>query len=248
MHRRAPALGERPRARRGATAPAKPAMPPSKRRRTTAAAASDAPLVHLDGGEPHPAPFVALWRAGRLTDTVVHVEGEAFPASRNVLAAGSAFFDGIFGSGMRDEHEPEVREMAASAFRPCLGFIYEGSCAVEEGLLETVLWAAHLPAWIRSALLDPTSEATTSASSLSEWDGASPEAPGARAPEAEGPPCALHDHAGLPSAPLATPAGEPTGGPTADRGVHRGAHRLPGSPPRSPPSTRESTEETAVYQ
>ena len=97
----------------------------------------------LDGGEPHPAPFVALWRAGRLTDTVVHVEGEAFPASRNVLAAGSAFFDGIFGSGMRDEHEPEVREMAASAFRPCLGFIYEGSCAVEEGLLEPVLWAAH---------------------------------------------------------------------------------------------------------
>ena len=113
-----------------ATARENTAMPPSKRRRTTAAAASDTPLVHLDGGEPHPAPFVALWRAGRLTDTVVHVEGEAFPASRNVLAAGSAFFDGIFGSGMRDEHEPEVREMAASAFRPCLGFIYEGSCAV----------------------------------------------------------------------------------------------------------------------
>ena len=73
---------------------------------------------------------------------MVHVEGEAFPASRNVLAAGSAFFDGIFGSGMRDEHEPEVREMAASAFRPCLGFIYEGSCAVED----VQFWLLTVPA------------------------------------------------------------------------------------------------------
>ena len=68
-------------------------MAPRKRARTSSTGGSSSssstavPTITLDGGEPCPTKQVALWRSGRLTDTVVTVEGATFAAHRLVLAA-----------------------------------------------------------------------------------------------------------------------------------------------------------------
>ena len=52
-----------------------------------------AATITLGGGEPCPTKQVALWRSGRLTDTVVTVEGATFAAHKLVLAAACAYFE-----------------------------------------------------------------------------------------------------------------------------------------------------------
>ena len=98
----------------------------------------------LDGGEPLSTALVALWRAERLTDTVVTVEGGGrFPAHKLVLAAGAEFFSAIFESPMRDSAEPHLKDTPSAAFSPCLDFLYEGCCRVAEPVLPDLLRAAN---------------------------------------------------------------------------------------------------------
>ena len=125
-------------------------MAPRKRARTAAAgssstsSAADAPIVLLDGGEPLSTALVALWRAERLTDTVVTVEGGSrFLAHKLVLAAGAEFFSAIFESPMRDSAEPHLKDTPSAAFSPCLDFLYEGCCRVAEPVLPDLLRAAN---------------------------------------------------------------------------------------------------------
>ena len=124
-------------------------MAPRKRARTAAgssstSASADAPIVLLDGGEPLSTALVALWRAERLTDTVVTVEGGGrFPAHKLVLAAGAEFFSAIFESPMRDSAEPHLKDTPSAAFSPCLDFLYEGCCRVAEPVLPDLLRAAN---------------------------------------------------------------------------------------------------------
>ena len=104
-----------------------------------------APTITLDGGEPFPAKFVALWRSGRFTDTVVTVEDRGFLADRKVLAAGCDYFERHYDHvHMRDADHPKLLEhVTAAAFEPLLAFLYEGACTFDESLLAPVLQAAH---------------------------------------------------------------------------------------------------------
>jgi DNA-binding beta-propeller fold protein YncE len=69
-----------------------------------------------------------------LADVVLVVEGERFPAHRNVLAARSEYFRGLLLSGMQEGRagaggalqEIEVGEVSAGAFRVVLRYLYTG--------------------------------------------------------------------------------------------------------------------------
>ena len=125
-------------------------MAPRKRARTSSTSGSSsssaaAPTITLDGGEPCPSKQVALWRSGRLTDTVVTVEGATFAAHRLVLAAACGFFERHYDhEHMRDADHPKLLEhVTAAAFEPLLTYLYEGTCTFDESLLTPVLHAAH---------------------------------------------------------------------------------------------------------
>jgi len=126
-------------------------MASRKRARTSSTGGSSssstsvAPTITLDGGEPCPTKQVALWRSGRLTDTVVTVEGATFAAHRLVLASACDYFDRHYDhEHMRDADHPKLLEhVTAAAFEPLLGFLYEGACSFDASLLAPVLQAAH---------------------------------------------------------------------------------------------------------
>ena len=125
-------------------------MAARKRARTSSNGGSSssrtvAPTITLDGGEACPTKQVALWRSGRLTDTVVTVEGATFSAHRLVLAAASDYFERHYDhEHMRDADHPKLLEhVTAAAFEPLLAFLYEGRCTFEESLLAPVLRAAN---------------------------------------------------------------------------------------------------------
>ena len=81
---------------------------------------------------------------GTLVDTTLQVEGSAFPAHRLVLAAGSEYFEKLFGSSMSDANAPPtLADVPAAAFEPLLAFRYEGCCSVDEGVLTPLLKAAN---------------------------------------------------------------------------------------------------------
>ena len=67
-------------------------MAPRKRARTAssssaaAAETAEAATVTLDGGDPNAPALVELWRAGRLTDTIVTVEGQDFACHSSTSA------------------------------------------------------------------------------------------------------------------------------------------------------------------
>ena len=127
-------------------------MPPRKRARSSpgsssSSSASDtAPLVELDGGKPFPSEFVDLWRSGKgFTDTAVTVEGKSFAAHKVVLASCSPYFERLFNSPMSaglDANAPALADVPAAAFEPLLQYLYEGRCAVDQGLLTPLLRAA----------------------------------------------------------------------------------------------------------
>ena len=123
-------------------------MPPRKRARSSPGSSSSssaaAPLVELDGGEPLPPKLVSLWKANQLCDTTIKMsaDGSSFAAHRVVLASGSTYFEGLFQSERSDANAPALAEVPASVFEPLLHFLYEGACAVEQGLLVPLLRAA----------------------------------------------------------------------------------------------------------
>ena len=125
-------------------------MAASKRARTSSTSGSpssetDVTTVELSGGWALSPALVQLWRSGRFTDTVVTVEGRSFVANRNVLAAGSKYFERHYDNEhMRDANHPKLLEnVTAAAFELLLTFLYEGRCTFEESLLAPVLRAAH---------------------------------------------------------------------------------------------------------
>ena len=89
--------------------------------------------VLISGGTPYPAPFIALWRAEQFCDIIVSLDdGARFPASRQVLAAGSEYM----ATALRqtrftspDATHP-IREMRSSCFSACLEFMYAGETSV----------------------------------------------------------------------------------------------------------------------
>ena len=126
-------------------------MPPRKRARSSPGSSSSSssaavPLVELDGGERFPSEFVDLWRSGKgFTDTAVAVEGKSFAAHKAVLASCSPYFEKLFNSPMSaglDANAPALADVPAAAFEPLLDFLYQGKCAVDQGLLTPLLRAA----------------------------------------------------------------------------------------------------------
>ena len=123
-------------------------MPPRKRARSSPGSSSSssaaAPLVELDGGEPLPPKLIRLWKAGTLTDVTIQMsaDGSSFAAHKVVLASGSTYFEGLFQSERSDANAPALADVPSAAFEPLLQYLYEGACAVEQGLLVPLLRAA----------------------------------------------------------------------------------------------------------
>jgi len=153
-------------------------MAPRKRARTASTGGSSsssaaAPTITLSGGEPFPAKFVALWRSGRFTDTVVTVEDRSFVADRKVLASGSDYFERHYDhEHMRNADHPKLLEhVTAAAFEPLLAFLYEGACSFDESLLAPVLQAAHFlgVAPLERAAVDAFTERLSPSNALTAW-------------------------------------------------------------------------------
>ncbi|KAJ1470702.1 BTB/POZ protein [Baffinella frigidus] len=77
----------------------------------------------------------SLWENRELTDVVVVVEGQRFPAHRVVLAAGSQHFRAMFTRSFAESRadEVELHEIAAEGFQ---------TVALRDGTVESVLLAA----------------------------------------------------------------------------------------------------------
>jgi len=75
--------------------------------------------------------------APELADVVLLVEGERFPAHRNVLAARSEYFRGLLLSGMQEgsgQQEISLEEVSAGAFRVVLRYLYTAAVPAWEDL------------------------------------------------------------------------------------------------------------------
>jgi hypothetical protein len=78
--------------------------------------------------------------APELADVVLVVEGERFPAHRNVLAARSEYFRGLVLSGMQEgsgQQEIALEEVSAGAFRVVLRYLYTAAKPAWEELQGT---------------------------------------------------------------------------------------------------------------
>lgn len=101
----------------------------------------DAPPVNED--------IVELWKAKRLCDVTVRVEGRPFQAHRLILASASEYFNALFcePDRFKDSSTPQIdlRDMSASAFEAVLNWIYEKWCVIrEEDLVELIHAADRL--------------------------------------------------------------------------------------------------------
>ena len=86
-------------------------------------------------------------RQGILCDTTLLVEGLEFPAHRNVLAASSAYFLGLFTSDMKERRQCEVRleGFKSSVMEALLNFIYTGEVEItQENVKELVFSGDYL--------------------------------------------------------------------------------------------------------
>jgi len=124
-------------------------MASRKRARTSSISGSSSSeaavtTVELSGGWALSPELVQLWRSGRLTDTVVEVDGRSFAAHRVVLASACDYFNRHYDNEhMRGADHPKLLEhVSAAAFEPLLAFLYEGTCTFDESLLAPVLRAA----------------------------------------------------------------------------------------------------------
>ena len=123
-------------------------MAPRKRARAASSPSSSAvaaaPKITLSGGEAHHSSLAALWRKEKLTDIALCAEGVEFKAHRAALASSSGYFLSLFDSGMRDAASPThaIEGLRSPVLEALLGFIYEGSCEVEAGLLTEMLDAS----------------------------------------------------------------------------------------------------------
>jgi len=142
---------------------------------TSSSASSETAVttVELSGGWALSPELVALWRSGRLTDTVVEVDGRSFAAHRLVLASACGFFNRHYDNEhMRDADHPKLLEhVTAAAFEPLLAFLYEGTCTFDESLLAPVLRAAsylHV-APLEKAAVAALTERLSPSNALAMW-------------------------------------------------------------------------------
>lgn len=82
-------------------------------------------------------------RQGILCDTVLHVDGQEFPAHKNILAASSAYFLGLFTSDMKERHQSEVKLEGFSSFvmNDLLNYIYTGEVEITEENVKELVFA-----------------------------------------------------------------------------------------------------------
>ena len=76
-----------------------------------------------------------------LCDTILQVDGQEFPAHKNVLAACSEYFLGLFTSDMKEKHQLEVKLEGFRAFvmNDLLHYIYTGEVEItDENVKELV--------------------------------------------------------------------------------------------------------------
>ena len=110
-------------------------MAPRKRFRTSSTGGSSssstaAPTITLGGDEACPTKQVALWLSGRLTETVVTVEGATFAAHRLVLAAACGYFERHYDHDhLRDADHPKLLEPAARLPRLSRARSRSGPCS-----------------------------------------------------------------------------------------------------------------------
>jgi len=153
-------------------------MASRKRARTSSASGSPSSetavtTVELSGGWALSPELVQLWRSGRLTDTVVEVDGRSFAAHRLVLASACDYFNRHYDNEhMRDSDHPKLLEhVTAAAFEPLLAFLYEGTCTFDESLLAPVLRAANYlnVAPLERAAVEALKDRLSPSNALTAW-------------------------------------------------------------------------------
>lgn len=82
-------------------------------------------------------------RQGILCDTVLVVDGQAFPAHKNVLAASSAYFLGLFTCDMKEKQQTEVKLEGFKSFvmNDLLNYIYTGEVEITEENVKELVFA-----------------------------------------------------------------------------------------------------------
>ena len=82
-------------------------------------------------------------RQGILCDTVLHVDGQDFPAHKNILAASSAYFLGLFTSDMKERHQNEVKLEGFKSFvmNDLLNYIYTGEVEITDENVKELVFA-----------------------------------------------------------------------------------------------------------
>ena len=82
-------------------------------------------------------------RQGILCDTTLVVEGQEFPAHKNILAASSAYFLGLFTSDMKEKQETEVKLEGFRAFvmNDLLNYVYTGEVEITEDNVKELVFA-----------------------------------------------------------------------------------------------------------
>jgi len=96
-------------------------------------AASSPDAIVLSGGFPLPPSLIQIWQLKHLCDVEVRVEGQAFPAHRLVLAAGSDYFAALLCRERFCDSAAgviELPEMTAAVFGAVLNFLYAGYCSI----------------------------------------------------------------------------------------------------------------------
>ena len=78
-----------------------------------------------------------------LCDTVLHVDGQEFPAHKNILAASSAYFLGLFTSDMKERYQSEVKLEGLKSFAmdDLLNYIYTGEVEITDENVKELVFA-----------------------------------------------------------------------------------------------------------
>lgn len=82
-------------------------------------------------------------RQGILCDTILHVDGREFPAHKNILAASSAYFLGLFTSDMKERHQSEVKleDFKSFVMNDLLDYIYTGEVEITDKNVKELVFA-----------------------------------------------------------------------------------------------------------
>lgn len=82
-------------------------------------------------------------RQGILCNTILQVDGQEFPAHKNILAASSAYFLGLFTSDMKERHQNEVKleGFKSLVMDDLLNYIYTGEVEITDENVKELVFA-----------------------------------------------------------------------------------------------------------